>query len=70
MANEPAPTGAMWGPRDVAAYLAVSHSTFMKWCSRGPSCPSLPTPYYRIGGQLRWRPDEVQAWVNAQQVAA
>ena len=63
------PTG-MVGPRDVAAFLGVGHSTFMKWCARGPACPNLPQPYFRIGGQLRWRVEDVLAWVERQRVAS
>jgi predicted DNA-binding transcriptional regulator AlpA len=63
------PTGLV-GPREVAGYLGVSHSTFMKWCARGPACPFLPQPFFRIGGQLRWRVEDVVAWVDGQRVAS
>lgn len=61
---------ALVGPRDVAAFLGVSHSSLMHWAARGPGCPSLPTPYYRVGGQLRWRISEVVVWLDNQQVAS
>ena len=61
---------ALVGPRDVAAFLGVSHSTLMHWAARGPACPALPTPYYRVGGQLRWRISEVILWLERQQVAS
>ena len=53
---------------EVASHLNVSYATFREWCARGPACPAVPTPYYRTGGQLRWRREEVADWVSHQQV--
>lgn len=52
----------LWTVRDLAAYLGKSPS----WVSHNRH--RLPAPS-RIGGELRWRRQDVEAWVEAQREA-
>lgn len=55
----------MMTTHDLAAYLAVTPRRIHDWRMRGDDMP----PAYRIGGQLRWRPSEVRAWIDRQRAA-
>ena len=50
----------LWTIDQVAEYLLMSKTTLYGWRGRryGP-------PNYRLGNQIRYRPDEVRAWVDA-----
>ena len=47
---------------DVADWLQVSPHTLRKWRKDG-----LGPPGVRVGGAIRYRPEEVEAWIEAQQ---
>lgn len=55
------PEEVLWTVEACSAYLGVPVATLYAWRSRrqGP-------PAYRIGRWLRYRRDEVAAWVNEQ----
>lgn len=44
--------------RELADYLGVATSTLYSWRTRGEGPPG-----YRVGGQLRFRLSEVDAWI-------
>jgi predicted DNA-binding transcriptional regulator AlpA len=52
----------LWTVRDVAAYLGKSTS----WVSHNRH--QLPAPL-RIGGELRWKREDLEAWTEAQREA-
>lgn len=45
----------------VAAYLNVETSWVYRQCGPGASDP---LPFHRIGRYLRFRPEEIEAWVR------
>ena len=51
----------LWTIEEVADYLAMSPQTLYGW-----RCRRYGPPSYRIGNKVRYRPDEVRAWVDAQ----
>jgi len=51
----------LWTVDDVAEYLGVPRGTLYQWSSRGLG----PTPR-KVGRHLRYRPEDVEAWVAAQ----
>ncbi len=50
----------LWSVEQTAEFLAVSVKTLYGWRGRkfGP-------PSYRLGHVVRYRPDEVRAWVDS-----
>jgi predicted DNA-binding transcriptional regulator AlpA len=50
----------LWTVQDVAAFLQVPVQTVYAWRSRGSGPPGR-----RVGKHLRYRPDEVLAWVES-----
>jgi excisionase family DNA binding protein len=52
-------TDRLWSVREVAEYLGVSVATVYGWRSAGFEGP----PGRPIGKHLRYRPDDVRAWV-------
>ena len=64
------PTSSLVDTRQTAAMLGVALSTFQTWCAAGPESGLMPVPYYRIGGRLKWRPAEVEAWIDSKREAA
>jgi excisionase family DNA binding protein len=52
---------ALWTIDETAKYLMLSKQTLYGWRCRGYGPPS-----YRLGNQLRYRPSEVQDWVDHQ----
>jgi excisionase family DNA binding protein len=50
----------LWTIDQVAEYLIMSKTTLYGWRGRKYGPPS-----YRLGNQIRYRPDEVRAWVDA-----
>ena len=57
---EPTPTDRLWTVEDVAYFLAVPVATLYYWHHRGegPDCS-------RIGRHLRYRAEDVDAWVRS-----
>ena len=51
----------LWGPHQVADYLGVPIGTLYQWRTRGSGPPGR-----RIGKHLRYKPDDVEAWFDAQ----
>jgi predicted DNA-binding transcriptional regulator AlpA len=51
----------LWTIEQASEYLLMSKQTLYGWRCRGYGPPS-----YRLGNQLRYRPDEVRAWVDQQ----
>jgi predicted DNA-binding transcriptional regulator AlpA len=51
----------LWTPEDVASFLGVPVATLYQWRSRG-----IGPRARRIGRHLRYDPDDVRAWFNAQ----
>lgn len=49
---------------EVAEILRVAVKTVYQWRSRRP--PYGPEPI-KVGKYLRWKPEVVQAWIDAQQ---
>lgn len=52
-------------PREVSALLQVGPETLKRWRLAGIGPAAV-----RVGGQWRYRPDDVAAWLNAQPVTA
>ncbi len=50
---------------EVATYLAMSPQTLYGW-----RCKKYGPPSDRLGNKVRYRPDEVRAWVDGQNVLA
>ena len=58
-------TGALWTVAEVAEYLGVPVATIYAWRSRG-ACP----PAFRVGRYLRFRSEEVAAWLDGRRDGA
>lgn len=52
-----------WTRTETAKYLSVSYRTMEHWAARGEG-----PPFYRLVGQAKYRPEEVEAWLEAQRV--
>lgn len=59
MVNEPLATA-----REVAALLGFAPGTIVDWYESGK------LPGFKIGGRLRFRPSEVEAWLESQRAGA
>lgn len=57
-------SGALMTARDVADVLAVSTETVLRWTRRG-ELPGIRLP----SGALRYRPEEVEAWIAARTIS-
>ena len=55
----------LWSIDEAAAYLQMSVKTLYGWRCRRSGPPS-----YRLGNKIRYRPEEVRAWVDQQAVRA
>jgi excisionase family DNA binding protein len=51
-------TGRLSTAREVADLLGVNPETVLRWTRRG-DCPAVKLP----GGAIRYRPDELDAWL-------
>ncbi len=49
----------LWTPEELADYLGVSLHCVYAWSSRGGGPKVL-----RVGARLRYRPDDVEAWLD------
>ena len=65
-----APKPILVNLREVAAMIPMPVSTLQKRCAAGPESGLIPTPVYKIGRKLMWKPADVVSWVEAQAVAA
>ncbi|QIK74699.1 helix-turn-helix domain-containing protein [Nocardioides piscis] len=52
---------------DLALWLKVSTSSVKKWAQAGPASGRLPR-FYRVNGQIRFRPMDVRAWLEGKAV--
>lgn len=53
-------TDRLWGVKDVAAYLDVPAQTVYQWRSKDYGPPGV-----RVGRYVKYRPEDVRAWVAA-----
>lgn len=53
---------ALWDADDIAVYLKVASRTVAEKYARQKG---FPTPI-RIGGQSRWKPEEIMEWAEKQ----
>jgi excisionase family DNA binding protein len=57
----------LWSIQQAADYLALSVDTLYGWrCRKKDYGP----PSYRIGNKIRYRPEEVRAWVDEHMLAS
>lgn len=54
----------LWSVHDVSAYLGVPVGTIYSWRSEGRGPVG-----YRVGKYVRYRPEDVRAWVAEQPAA-
>ena len=52
--------------KDLSTRLGVSTSTLYRWRSEGTPMP----PAIKLGGAVRWRPEDVEAWLADQPTEA
>lgn len=57
--NKPELIAPLWTVRDVADYLRIPVQTLYSW-----RCTGYGPKARRIGKHLRYRPDEVAAWLD------
>jgi len=57
--DEPLSTEQLWSVDQVAEYLRLAPKTLYSW-----RCRRIGPPSYRLGNKVRYRPDEVRAWVD------
>lgn len=50
---------ALWSPADLAQYLGVPVATVYTWRTRGGGPPGM-----RVGRHVRYRPQDVEAWLR------
>ncbi|HEU4511867.1 MAG TPA: helix-turn-helix domain-containing protein [Nocardioidaceae bacterium] len=55
----------LWSIEQTAEHLALSTKTLYDW-----RCRKYGPPSYRPGNKVRYRPEEVRAWVDAQNALA
>lgn len=56
----PEPTeGAFLTVKDLADWLGISQQTIRAWCAQGR------LPHYKIEGNIRFVPNEIEAWLQA-----
>jgi excisionase family DNA binding protein len=54
------------GVKDLSAQMKIGVSTIYRLIKEDPS--ALPKGY-RVGGQFRWTPESVDAWIAAQDLS-
>ena len=59
----PSRSEQLWSIQQVAQHLAIPTRTLYSW-----RCRKYGPPSYRLGNHVRYRPEEVRAWVDAQEV--
>lgn len=55
----PAVRRRLWTPEELAEYLGVTKHCVYAWSSRGGGPAVL-----HVGGRLRYRPEDVEAWLD------
>jgi len=55
----------LWSIEQTAEYLKLAPATLYGW-----RCRKYGPPSYRLGNKVRYRPEEVRQWVDAQEVRA
>lgn len=73
-ATEPA-QAPLWTIDDLADYLGVPKKTVLQWrwrdkAGRNKGRPSECPPAIKVGGHVRFRPEDVLAWVESRREAA
>lgn len=63
--NKTSQLEGLLSPADVASLLQVSVATIHAWRHYGKPCP----PAIQIGGLLRFRSEDLQQWINEQNVS-
>lgn len=53
----------LWSVDEAAEYMKLSPQTLYGW-----RCKKYGPPSYRLGNKIRYRPEEVRSWVDAQEV--
>lgn len=56
------PAKALFSPRDAAVYLGLSESTLARMRSRNSKVKG--PPYFRLGGSVKYKQAELDAWVE------
>lgn len=54
------PEGRLWSIEDLSDHLGVPVETIYVWRHRGIAPPAL-----KVGRYLRWRPEDVDTWLEA-----
>lgn len=57
-------TSPLWAVKDVAQFLGVTERKVRSLIAEGE------LPHYKVGRVLRFRPEEVGAWLDGQRVEA
>lgn len=57
--------GALWTTEQLAGYLGVPVATVYAWRTRGEGPPAI-----RVGRYLRFRSEDVAAWLDSQRGSA
>ena len=65
MKEVPSRFETLWGAEEAASYLGIAIATLYGW-----RCKKYGPPCYRVGNLLRYRPDEVREWLEAQGMAS
>ena len=61
MEDVPSRFEQLWSVEQAADYLKMSVQTLYGW-----RCRKCGPPSYRLGNLVRYRPEEVRAWVDSQ----
>jgi excisionase family DNA binding protein len=65
ISNEPSRFEPLWSITTTAEYLGVAKKTLYAW-----RCHKVGPQSYRVGGLVRYRPDEVRTWVDQNVLAS
>lgn len=68
-ADTSVPFEPLIGIRVLAQWLDVSEHTVKKWVTRGPESGLIP-PMVPVNGQVKFRPEDVRAWIDSKVVGA
>ena len=55
----------LWSIEQAAAFLKLSPKTLYGW-----RCRKYGPPSYRLGNKIRYRPTEIEAWVDSHGMAS
>jgi predicted DNA-binding transcriptional regulator AlpA len=65
MLKEPSRFEPLWSISTTAGYLGVATKTLYAW-----RCHKVGPRSYRVGGLVRYRPEEVRAWLEHNALAS